>query len=209
MQIAMEAGDGQGYLRVNDDVNLLEIVDCDGKLLPYGQRGRIVVTRLMGNGDQPLRLDLQDEGVLELPHVNDPLQARKFKIFGRAGTYLRIATWDIRVEDILTTTGSKLTKIIPTDEILGRQLILDEESVILRVAVKDKNKLSVPSLQSQYDLMRDAIVEARDMTFFDDPQDFPRSLKLAIELVDLETLQKTSSGKTASFVNRRGKNKTS
>lgn len=203
--IAVQIGENDDYLRITDDISLLEIVDEDRKPIPYGKVGRIIVTRLLGNGDQALRLDLQDKGSIELPDPDDPLQARKLRLYGRAGDYLRISTWDIRAGDLLTTSHNVLKEVIPVEGIQARQLVVDESGVHLKLAVADS--LQYPKLdpEMQFKAMYRAVMQATG--FFEDPHDFPPSTQLTVDFVAMGDLERTPAVKTHPFVNKRGGDK--
>lgn len=201
--MAAQIGAETDYLRITDDINFLEIVDEDGKPLPYGQVGRIIATRLLGNGDQPLRLDLQDKGSIELADPNDPIQARKLKLYGRAGDYLRVSTWDIKAGDLLETSHKTLQEMYQVTGIITRQLVVDENGVHLKLAVSDAANAKQLPAEIQFKILQKAIMKAKG--FFEDPHDFPPSLQLTIRLVSFDELEKTPAGKIHPFINKRGK----
>lgn len=203
--MAVQVEEEDDFLRIADDINFLEIVDDDGQPVPYGQTGRIIVTRLMGNGDQPLRLDLQDKGSIELPDPSDPLQARKLKLYGRSGDYLRVSTWDIKASDLLTTSHTVLKGIISTEGVQARQLLVDATGVHLKLAVADPAHYPILTGELQFDLMHTAVMQATG--FFEDPHDFPPSTKLTVEFVAMKDLERAPSGKIHPFVNKRGEEK--
>lgn len=200
--MAVQVGDDADLLSVTDDINLLEIVDEDGQPVSDGQTGRIVVTRLLGNGDQALRLDLQDKGSILAPDPGDPLQARKLRLYGRAGDYLRVSTWDINAKDLLSTSYDILREAIPVEGIQARQFVVDELGVHLKLAVADPTQCPKLDPQAQFRLMHTAIMSTKG--FFEDPHDFPPSIQLTIDFVRMGDLEQTSAGKIHPFVNRRG-----
>lgn len=195
--------DERGVFRLTDEINLVEIVDEEGNPLPPGEVGRIVVTRLMGNGVQPLRLDLQDKGKIIIPDPEDPLQARKLVLYGREGDYVRVSTWDIKAGDLLRTTHRLLVRRIPSDKIRARQLVLSRDGLTLFVAVDDPHKFSLSS-EDQRRIMEEAIFGS--LGFFEDPHgDIPPGMQLEIKFVTIEKLRKTPTGKIHPFINERDK----
>lgn len=208
--IAVQVGNEE-TLRLTDDINFLEIVDENGQPLPDGEVGRIIVTRLMGNGDQALRLDLQDKGSISLPDPNDPLRARKLALYGREGDYLRMSTRDVKAKDLINNSHKLLTQVTSSIDIQSRQVIVDESGVHLKIAVSDPSRYKQLDNSIQFQIMREAIMQSttRETGFFEDPKDWdlPPSIKLTITFVKMDDLEKTPAGKIHPFVNKRGENK--
>lgn len=202
--MAVQVGSEADHLRMTDDINFLEIVDEEGLPVPDGAVGRIIATRLMGNGDQALRVDLQDKGSILLPDIDDPLQARKLQLLGREGDYLRVSTWDIRAGDLLHTSHRVLSEVLPVEGIQARQLVVDEVGVHLKLAVSDPIRYPMLDRDVQFDFMHRAIMQATG--FFEDPYGFPR-IELTIEFVTISDLARTSAGKIHPFVNKRREDK--
>lgn len=199
--LAIQVENKADHFRITDDINLIEIVNDEGNTLPYGQTGRIIVTRLIGNGDQPLRLDLEDRGSIELPDSDDPLQARKLKLFGRVGDYVRISQSFVKASDLLQETHNALKGVIDMTGVQARQIRLDNAGIHLKLAVTDPAQQTTINSETQRDLMQKAVMRAQG--FFEDEHSLPPSMQLTIEFVTMDQLEKTTVGKIHPFVDRR------
>lgn len=195
-----------GEFRLHDDINYLEIVDEQDKPVPYGTPGRIIVTRLMGNGSQPLRMDIQDTGTMLLPEEHDPLQARKLLLKGRTGEELSISSYRIPVDNLLRTSHLQLSAVLPDLPIHARQFIVDQQGLHLYLAVDEPQHVGEldPILQEQ--ILKRAIVQAGDFFAGEDgamPQDWIEGTGLTIHFVTPNELQKTPVGKVHPYINNR------
>lgn len=198
-----------GQLRVTPWINYIEVTDDEGRPVTPGEFGHITVTRLMGYGDQPLRLDLQDEGALLLPSPDDPIQLPILQLRGRAGDVVRLFSYDLQVGELLENLHVALKGVL-TENIMGqirqRQLVLDDSGVHLNLVVNDPDAITQLSQEEQINLWMQAILAS--LSFFsasrgrDVLDELTQGTVLEVNFVGESALIK-SGQKTHPFVNGR------
>jgi phenylacetate-CoA ligase len=172
MLIAMEANDHSG-LYLSDDNLVVEVVDDDGRSLPDGESGRILVTDLHNHATPFIRYEIGDMGTLAPRSDNDILPFRKLAaVNGR--TQERIVLMD----------GSERTALLfphllkEFDWITGYQ-VYQETPGAIQLRLLSNKEISKPDSEAVSTLVRS----------FTSPD-------LKIDVVRVDRLEQTRNGKT-------------
>lgn len=202
--MAIQINPGDESMQIMDDINYLEIVDDNDKPLPFGKTGRLLVTRLLGNGDQPLRLDLQDKASIDLPDPTDPVQSPKLKLFGRTGDYFRLCLYDMKPDELMKSIYEVLGSSMSLESIETGQLILNDAGLHLLLASSNSRQVDLLDAQQQFQILYQSI--RKTVGFFEenkDLQDWVPGTDLTIRSCNLQQLVTTPAGKIPTLVNQR------
>jgi phenylacetate-CoA ligase len=99
-QIAYQCEKMSGALHhIVDDFNYIEIVDADGRPLPAGKEGRIVITSLLKKAFPLIRYDIGDAGRIIPEQCSCGRTTRVLEFVGRSGDDLSLGLLNIKVTD--------------------------------------------------------------------------------------------------------------
>ena len=140
--------DVNGNWRIVEGENYFEVVDANGKVLPYGNEGRILITSLTNKAMPIIRYEVGDIGIID--KTDDGLFLRKLS--GRVSDVIKLPSG--RIAGGLTfyyVSRSILEKNNFVREFIVRQTKIDT-FVFDIVATRDLTMSDIALLQSQLDL---------------------------------------------------------
>lgn len=160
MSIGMECEHHNGFHLATDNLTI-EVVDDDGKPMPPGETGRIVISDLRNTGTPFIRYEIGDYGTMA--PADEPCPC------GRP--FPRLASVDGRLQDmVITPDGGRITGLYITytmrqfEWIDGYQVVQDDRSRIL-VRLLCAEPLTPERTAPVEDLLRKKVGERMEISF--------------------------------------------